>query len=244
MGKQRQRIISSNITYKQCLSASELLKVESESLTKMMTLRWPGPLALWSQKVSEAAAQAKNQGLLNTHVWFKARDPRANATHFIELGVQITPHSLVTYFFAVGQQGESSKREGLRKVHFDLEYSSSGREPKPRSHLQIAGRFPTALGEVGYETTAFDHLRPDLDKPRVPCLPQSFALLMHLALLEYHSTDSSLERFVHSPEWLKVVTIAEGEVLKPYFEHGQNGLTSAATAKRSFLSDSYGFSTS
>jgi len=86
MGKQRQRIISSNITYKQCLSASELLKVEAESLTKMMTLRWPRPLALWRQKVSEAATQAKNQGLLNTHVWFKARDPRANATHFIELG--------------------------------------------------------------------------------------------------------------------------------------------------------------
>jgi hypothetical protein len=246
MGKRRQKVISSGITYKQCLSASELLEVEAESLTKMMTLRWPSPLALWRQKVSEAATQAKNQGLLNTHVWFKARDPRANATHFIELGVQITPgnHPLVTYFFAIGQQSGLSTREGLRKLHFDLEYSFGVREAKPRSHLQIAGRFPAPLGEVGYETNAFDHLRPDLDKPRVPCLPESFALLAHLALLEYHSTDPSLEKFVHSPEWLRVVTAAESEVLKPYFEHGQHWLTSAAMAKCSFLSDSYGFSSS
>lgn len=249
MGKLRQKVIPPGPSYRQCLSISELLAVEAESLTKMMTLRWPQPLMRWREKVGEAAKQAKNQGSLDTHVWFEARDPRAKASdpsHFIELGAQIAPgaSSLVTYFFAVGEQSGPSTRTGLRKLHFDLEYSENATEPKPRSHLQVAGRFPSALGKVGYDKTAFDILKPALDKPRVPCLPQSFALLAHLALLEYYSTDPSLEKFVRSPEWLSVVTIAENRVLKPYFEHGWDWLSSVEKAKKSFLTGSYAFSAS
>jgi hypothetical protein len=248
MGKVRQKRISTGKSYKQCLSATELLDFEAESLTKMMTLKWPGPLVRWRDIIGESARQAKNQGLLDTHVSFEAKDPRAKSSepaHVIELGAQIAPqgHPIVTYFFAIGRQAGTS-REGLRKLHFDLECTSGGREAKPKSHMQIAGRLPPKLGNAGYDKAAFDHLLPDLDKPRIPCLPQSFALLVHVALLEYYSSDASLEKFVHSPEWLRIVTIAENRVLKPYFDHGQNWLTSAATEKASFLSGSYGFSAS
>src|SRR5205085_5174250 len=142
MGKLRQKVIPPGPSYRQCLPISDLLAVEAESLTKMMTLRWPQPLLRWREKVGEAANQAKNQGTLDTHVWFEARDPRAKASdpsHFVELGAQIAPgaNPLVTYFFAVGEQSGPSTRTGLRKLHFDLEYSESATEAKPRSHLQV-----------------------------------------------------------------------------------------------------------
>src|ERR1700736_4098616 len=118
MGKLRQKRIPSGSSYRQCLTATELLTVEGESLTKMMTLKWPPPLVCWRERIGAAARQAKNQGALNTHVWFEARDPRAKVngpSHFIEIGAQIAPggQPLVTYFFAIGQQSGTSARAGL-----------------------------------------------------------------------------------------------------------------------------------
>jgi hypothetical protein len=244
MGKIRDRPIAKRKeATRHCLTPDVLLEFEAVSLAQMATLPWPRKLSLWKDLVIRYAREARNTGALNAHFSFEAEDPRAKANsepHQVELGVQIAlaQQPLVTYFFAIGQKNGNA-RTGLRKIHFDLESTPGGKEPKPGVHFQIAGRSPPVLMAAGYESSAFDHLIPDLDKPRIPCLPPSFALLAHVALLEYHSTDAALAKFVQSSHWIKVVTTAENSVLLPYFDYGHTWLNSAEKSKASLLTGFY-----
>ena len=210
----------------------------------MLTLQWPTSLGLWKREIARAVNELKSQSSLNAHVSFSALNPRGKSSdrHHIDLGAQIIlgSPSLVTYFFAIGEKDSSQRRKMLRKVHFDLNDAVYSEEPKPTFHLQLAGGASPPLLASGYENAAFDHLLPRLEKPRIPCLPQSFALLVHLAFLEYHSTDEALAAFMKSRGWLSVVTDAEATVLGPYFKHANTWLISTANQKRSLFSHFYG----
>jgi len=225
------------------LKAAELLAHETASLQHMATAPWPPNLSWWKGTLLAASRQAKNAGTLDAHVWFEARDPRSGAQEppfFIELGAKIvvSTNPIVTYFFAVGTSaGQDSSRRGLRKFHFDLDVIPSASEPKPAMHMQLAGRTPACLARH-YAENAFDHLHPQLDKPRLPCLPKSFALLAHLALLEYHVTDDRLSAFLHDPHWISVVKASELALLRPHFEYCRAWLSRAEN--RSLLSQFYG----
>ncbi len=226
------------------ITPANLLVHEANSLQQMAIAPWPAKLSWWKQTLLSASNRAKNEGLLDAYVWFEAHDPRASVDdplHFIELGAQIVPGNqpLVSYFFAIGVSGSGSGRCGLRKMHFDLDTSTQSAEPKPTMHLQLAGQTPSCLSSW-YPQNAFDHLKPKLDKPRVPCLPKSFALLAHLALLEYHSTDESLQHFLFDPKWISIVKKSEQALLKPHFGYCCDWFAHAGNESRSLLSHFYG----
>jgi hypothetical protein len=204
------------------ITVNDLLSHEVESLKHMATVPWPSELSSWRATLNNAAQSASTQGGLNLHLWFEAPAPRAarNAPfHCIELGAQIVPSqgSLVTYFFAIGQT-RAGQRSGLRKIDFDMDFSSQTQEPKPAMHSQISGRMPPSLRKR-YDPPGFDNMVPSMDKPRIACLPKSFALLAHLAFLEYQSTHAGISNLVSDPKWLSVVKAAEQRILKPHFDY-------------------------
>jgi hypothetical protein len=195
--------------------------------------------------MAKAAKDAKTQASFHMAVSFQAQAPRARADeppHDIHLGAQVILNNppIATYSLMIGQRHDSSKPRVLRRMHFDLQEQPGTHEPKPMLHLHVAGGCLPALGRAGYDDAAFEHLIPSLEKPRIPCLPQSFALLVHVALLEYHTTDHRLGAFVRSPSWLSVVSDAESEVLRPFFLHGNTWLSSARLKAASLISVFYG----
>jgi hypothetical protein len=203
------------------ITVNDLLLHEVASLKHMATVPWPHELS-WQASLINAAQSASTQGELNLHLWFEAPAPRASRDapfHCIELGAQIIPSrgSLVTYFFAIGEL-HGDQRRGLRKIDFDMDFSSHTPEPKPAMHSQISGRMSPSLGQR-YNPPGFDNMIPAMDKPRIVCLPKSFALLAHLAFLEYQSTHAGISNLVSDPKWLSVVKAAEQRILKPHFDY-------------------------
>jgi len=209
----------------------------------MRTLQWPARLSNWKSEISTAVRKAEAGGLLETHVSFQALNPRGKSTDFhdVELGAQIGigERPLVTYFLAIGGKDKTNTRRLLRKVHFDLQEGFDPHEPKPVLHLQVGGGISPSLARK-YSQEDFEALHPNIEKPRIGCLPQSFAMLVHQALLEYHCTDEKLSAFVKSAGWLAVVAAAERTVLKPYFDHGDKWFASTAKRNDSLLSCFYG----
>jgi hypothetical protein len=225
---------------------AELLSYEIESLQKMAMASWPAALSWWKRILLEAASHAKNQGILNVYVWFEAADPRAASgapSHVIELGAKVYPAGAgeVSYFFAISTV-KNQLRHGLRKMNFDLDLTINVKEPKPAMHMQISGRRPPSMGDR-HHPDSFKHLHPKLDKPRIVCLPNSFAMLTHMALLEYHSTDTGISNMVSDPTWLAVVRSAEERLLKPHFEFCLGWMAQTAFRSRSLLSRFYGLPT-
>lgn len=226
------------------LNPGELLSHEAASLQHMTAAAWPSPLAWWQRTLYEAAGRAKNQGELHLHVWFEAPAPRAAhgaPQHCIELGAQILPssgHGLVTYFLAIGACG-ARQRRGLRKINFDLAPGFNVEEPKPVMHSQISGNMPPSLAQQ-YDAAGFTHLFPEMEKPRIACLPKSFALLAHLAFLEYHTTHEGIRNLVSDPTWLAVVRESENAILKPHFAYCSDWLGATAHESQSLLNHFYG----
>lgn len=205
------------------ITVDELLAHEVSSLKRMATTPWPTALSWWQTELSAEARRANTQGQLDLHLWFEAPEPRAAQSapqHSVELGAQILPAQgpLVTYYLAIGRMGEDGKYQGLRKLDFDRDFGINSQEPKPAMHSQISGRMCPALAER-YSVDSFSNMLPRLDKPRIACLPKSFALLAHLAFLEYQSTDAGIKKLVSDPTWLSVVRAAEEKILQPHFDY-------------------------
>ena len=246
MGKRRQRDQKLTRGEPPLLhSVMDLLQHEVKTLEKMATIGgWPPVLHAWKKDVYAASKKALNTGKLDIHLRFTARDPRASAIdpkHTVELCSKIIPGDtpFVTYGFAIGVKENNGQYRGLRKFHFDLDITQSSDEPKPVIHLQYPGRMWPVLCEVGYQKNAFDFLNPKLDKPRIPCLPISIALLAHIALLEYVSVDNRIAIFITSPGWLKSVTHSEQYILKTFLDHSLTWLNKTENEKKSLISYFY-----
>lgn len=232
-------------------SVEDLFNHEIDSLHRMAKISdWPPQLSLWKQIVLMAGGKAKNMGRLSIHLRFTARDPRMKATHplhLIELGALIEPTGippLVTYFFAIGEKASQNQCVGLRKLHFDLDLAATSHEYKPIHHMQLPGRMSADLTEVGYQTDAFDFLNPKLDKPRIPSLPTSIAVLAHSALLEYVSTDNRIANFIRSSEWLATVVQSERYIIRTFLDHSLTWLNKTTNDKNSLISYLYRYPSS
>ncbi len=223
----------------------DLLQHEIETLKRIATIGgWPPVLQTWKNDAIAASRNAHNTGILDVHLRFTAPDPRSGAKdppHSVEFGGLITQDNppLVTYFFVIGMKGNDGKCHGLRKFHFDTDITQSSDEPKPVIHMQYPGRMWPALLKVGYQKSAFDFLKPKLDKPRIPCLPISIVLLAHIALLEYVSVNNQIATFIKSSGWLKSVAHSEHYILKTFLDHSQTWLNKTENENKSLISYYY-----
>ena len=225
--------------------SGKLIEHEIRSLEQLAKLKFfPKCLSDWKSKALSSSRQAKDNGIVNVHLSFSADDPHASSTepkHTIELGAYIAAGDPpnVCYHFVIGKEREGGGYTCLRKLHIDFESNKASNEPKPIIHLQTPGRLWNALIEKGYDYNSLAHLYPKLDKPRIPCLPVSFAILLHIALLEYVSVDSQIKTFVNSPEWLSSITSSERFILRTFLKHSIDWIDKSENSSSSIISYFY-----
>lgn len=105
-----------------------------------------------------------------------------------------------------------------RKLHFDYDAKIQGSdEPKPTSHLQFCGRLNDAHRDLGITNEEIERFRWTVDKPRIPCLPMSLAMVLQWIFLEYHF-DPTGNQLPLDGGWRGSVRKAEHAILVPYFE--------------------------
>jgi hypothetical protein len=116
-------------------------------------------------------------------------------------------------------KAERQRAKILRKLHFDYEpiERRAGDECKPSMHIQVCGKLMPLLERAGYRQQDLDAWSPWLEKPRIPGMPMSLALLLNWLLLEFDS-DVSAARILRNHQWKNLVARAEEAVLAPYFK--------------------------
>lgn len=124
----------------------------------------------------------------------------------------------------------------IRKFHFDYEAAEirNINEPKPSIHTQICGKLSVHQKALGYKEERLSGLYPGFEKPRLPSLPMSLALLLDWTFLEFQS-DANARKIHNDPTWKNLVSQAEQIILKPYFLAGANYFNSAANAGKPFV---------
>lgn len=220
-------------------SIADQLQVEIESLQLMQTLAFPTALVTWQPRLGEALRQAKNTSNIAQLFHFVAPLPRNEQNeHCVHLGIDINrTKAKITYCLVIGHR-PNGKPTILRKVHFDIE-TVPETEPKPIGHFQFDGGWPKGLEQFGYDQVAYEQSVTQVEKPRIPCLPPTFALLAHWAFLEYQSTIPDLKKFIHSPAWISCIRKTERAVLAKYFEHGHDATTTERAPVQSYLTGCY-----
>jgi len=128
-------------------------------------------------------------------------------------------------------RGDNVNTPVVRKLHFDFEPISERNhvEPKPSSHIQMCGKASQHLIDQGFKPERLSHHYPSFEKPRVPALPISFALLIDWLFIEFQS-DRYSKAIYQNSKWRNQVIEAEKVVLKPYFEGAAKYIGSAAHA--------------
>lgn len=130
----------------------------------------------------------------------------------------------------------------VRKLHFDYEAPSDrhlGDLNKPSSHIQICGNASPHLLKHGFNKQRLDALYPQIEHPRIPAMPMSFALLIDWIFTEFHS-DPKTQAIFRNGRWKKQVIDAERVLLKPYFLGAANHLDGAAHTSPFIRSMLYG----
>ena len=147
----------------------------------------------------------------------------AKACRRIDVGALITVdgknrYQSVSYFLAIGSDC-NFKGHILRKLHFDFE-SPTRRNPKeikPSVHMQICGNLTPSMAQAGYTDQHLEKHFPWFEKPRVPSMPFSLALLLDWLFLEFCDTPE-INQVVNDGEWRNLVREVENELLAPFFE--------------------------
>lgn len=124
----------------------------------------------------------------------------------------------VSYFFAISGF-EGNDKHILRKIHFDFEPLANRHqdEAKPSLHFQIAGTLPPPMELCGYTDAHLKHLAPFYEKPRIPALPFSLAILLNIIFHEFRGNDF-IRKILDDSTWRGVVNAAERAVLLPYMK--------------------------
>jgi hypothetical protein len=124
----------------------------------------------------------------------------------------------VSYFFSIGCPA-AAKDNILRKIHFDFEAPEKRNlsECKPSIHMQVGGKLTPSMATAGYTSQHLDNHFPWFEKPRVPSLPFSLALLLDWLFLEFLNTPE-VNQVVNDGQWRSLVLNVENTLLKPYFE--------------------------
>lgn len=212
-------------------SAIDQLALEKSSLKSLLALQYPRRLEKWKDTFRQAYDMAENQKAVLAKVSLEAKVPRAHTSvmHRIYLGVEIVPkRALVTYCIAICDI-HAHPHKLVRKLHFDIETTPQS-ERKPISHLQFGGGLPSWLDP--YQKADFETSDARCEKPRIPCLPPSLALLANWVLMEYEHVEG-IKDFIQKPAWIGSIRNAEDAIWKKYFEHGYQHFGTTAGVGRS-----------
>ena len=156
---------------------------------------------------------------LNILVEFTVTDPRSGETHTMMLGTLLKPpqtksHAQVTHFLCLADADHL-----LTKVHADFDFHPEADEKKPSPHVQLGGRMFDSIVEKLKNKGLKICWNDTVDKPRMPSLPISTALLWHWAFLEYQDSEQ-ISGFLKNWHWKQLVKKAEQAVFLPFFRDG------------------------
>jgi hypothetical protein len=87
---------------------------------------------------------------------------------------------------------------------------------------------------MGYRPTSIDRWYPDFEKPRIPGIPVSLALLINWLLLEFQ-TDRSARAILTNGRWRGLIADAEKIVLYPFFQEAANYFSVAQPPNHRFV---------
>ena len=115
----------------------------------------------------------------------------------------------------------------VRKIHFDFESvdSRNAIEAKPSVHMQVCGQYSPHHIRAGYRQSVLKQWFPNFEKPRIPSMPMSLAVLLNWLMLEFQ-TDRTAGAILKHPRWRALVAEAERTTLLPYYEAATKFLTS------------------
>jgi hypothetical protein len=153
---------------------------------------------------------------LNVLVEFEVYDTHRCKRQTMYLGTKLVPKApssdaQVTHGICMVEEGEY-----LAKIHIDRDFSSKDPTSNPSPHVQTGGRpFPGVEKKI----TGKPFWKDDVDKPRIPSIPFSTALLWHWAFMEY-PCDRRTAPFLHTGWWPTLIRKTEEAVLKPFFDDG------------------------
>jgi hypothetical protein len=124
----------------------------------------------------------------------------------------------VSYFCAIGSPS-ATKDNILRKLHFDFEAPEKRNvgECKPSVHMQICGKLTPSMALAGYTSKHLENHFPWFEKPRVPSIPFSLALLLDWLFLEFLNTPE-VNQVANDGQWRNLVLEVENKLLVPYFD--------------------------
>jgi len=116
----------------------------------------------------------------------------------------------------------------VRKVHFDYESAGSRNtaEAKPSVHMQVCGQYSHHHISAGYRQSVLKQWFPSFEKPRIPSMPMSLAVLLNWLMLEFQ-TDRTAIAILKHPRWRALVAEAERTTLLPYYKAATEFLASA-----------------
>ncbi len=147
----------------------------------------------------------------------------SNQRRRVDVGAKIevdakNRYESVSYFFAIGSD-TLAKDHILRKLHFDFEAPENRNvnECKPSIHMQICGELTPSMAHAGYTDKHLQNHFPWFEKPRVPSIPFSLALLLDWLFLEFSNTPE-VNEVVKNGQWRNMVLETENQLLRPYFE--------------------------
>ena len=155
---------------------------------------------------------------------FRGDTAAANTRRAVYVGALVEPttdgrHIAQSSYSLTICRGENKRAPILRKLHFDYEpvERRGSQECKPSMHMQVCGKLMPLLEKAGYRTEDLKSWSPWLEKPRIPGMPMSLALVLNWLLLEF-DTDANAASILRNKDWRSLVIHAEQEVLAPYFK--------------------------
>jgi hypothetical protein len=127
-------------------------------------------------------------------------------------------YEAVSYFFAIGKDCQAQGHI-LRKLHFDFENPTrrNPKEIKPSMHIQVGGKLTPSMARAGYTNQHLENHFPWFEKPRIPSIPFSIALLLDWLFLEFCDTPE-INEVIQAGEWRNLVRDVENELLGPFFQ--------------------------
>lgn len=141
-----------------------------------------------------------------------------------------------SYSLIICRKTDPSTSPIVRKMHFDFDPARLRNhiEPKPSIHLQICGLFSSASLGMGYRPASIDRWYPDFEKPRIPGIPTTLALLVNWLLLEFQ-TDRSARAILANGHWRGLIADAERLVLRPFFQEAADYFSLAQPPNHRFV---------
>jgi hypothetical protein len=190
----------------------------------------------------------ENRGPINIHLGFtldirlRADRRKTQVRRRVDIGALVEVASdkqsirNASYSLTICRGADPRSGSILRKLHFDYEPLSSRNltEDKPSVHMQVCGKLSPQHRAAGYTDIQLQGLHPGFEKPRIPSMPTSLALMINWILVEFQS-DVASPQVLRTPQWRKLVAKAERQVLTQYYKGALAFLTNTDSVEKRFL---------